>query len=72
MVDSVIKRSASSDPMIQQDVFGLPDERTFGTDVEMVLPPTAVVVPPEVVQAVIAAAPVRKPKRSPVTPDGSN
>lgn len=71
VVDNVVKRSTSSDPMVRQDVFGLPDERTFGTDVSMVLPPIAVVVPQEVVEAVIAAAAVRRPKPSPVTPDGS-
>ena len=72
VVDNVFARAASADPLTRQNVFGKPDERQFGTYVDQSAPQLAVAVPQEVVDAVIAAAAVTPPRRSPTTPDGGD
>jgi hypothetical protein len=70
VADFVVRRSASADPMSRQSVFGKPDERTFGTDVDMSQLPVSVT--QQFVDTVIAAAAVTPPRRRPTTPTGGD
>jgi hypothetical protein len=73
VADYVFASSVSTDPIAREQVFGLPDERQFGADVAMPVQSAMAAAPVvmEEVVTVIAAAPVRRPRRTPVTPDGA-
>jgi len=59
----LLNAGISPDPLVKQQVFGLPDEKQFGADLEFT--PT-----PSQVQQIISAVPMVPTQGSPVTPDG--